>query len=746
MNDRKNSKERINKEKMNQLLLLENRIIEDRRRLQVLVRQNGNVNPVFYNNKIEQLEQELDRMRYQLNLLKEEYNEAYSYDVEVAKSSTEKLGDNFAFAGNSEERTGFEVVRESEERRGFVTGEGNVNCRQDSYLPKKNERDLEKTFGKSFMGIFASVLIFISIILFATLLLPFIGNGAKMAITYIISGAFLGIGSHGLRRDKDNKFSIALTGCGLGALYISLMLSNMYFQVLGDVVLYVLIAFWGGLVCLYAKNRNYVFQIIGEVGIVIATVFGCMLSITNNDVGKYIALLIFYGITSGIFYIVNYEREFADNLHYHVFSIVNGLVITVASLIFEGEGAEAYLILTLILLVANLIGIMSHRLNKPAPFWGCGAAVNIIYILLISSETISDNIVWGLLVYIFGMGLVVLTERKRQYNKSNNIVLSGMALLSALIGMSGTEKIYNYGIVFLMIIPLIIFGYIRKYTFCKGAGLIITSVYIFSHGEITALWHFVFVLIALAVAYGCMIYFKEQYSKDFKDYIYIVTCLFILANLPEVIYELIGKGDMENAIANTITYSAFVIFSIICTKSRFARNFVTGELEKNKEIYVFSNLAAMGNGLLLISHCSVGWCNLVNICMVLAAFLLDCKVILNNKKDWIWNVYVGGKLTVFLLVAINAFEPEQYVISIACLILAIVFILIGFKGNYKYLRIYGLGLTMISIFKLIMVDVKYENTLGNAISFFISGILCFGISMIYNYLDKKMDKIRKGEI
>ena len=45
---------------------------------------------------------------------------------------------------------------------------------------------------------------------------------------------------------------------------------------------------------------------------------------------------------------------------------------------------------------------------------------------------------------------------------------------------------------------------------------------------------------------------------------------------------------------------------------------------------------------------------------------------------------------------------------------------------------------MLSIFKLLMVDAHYENTLGNAISFFVSGVLCFAISMIYNYLDKKM--------
>ena len=57
-----------------------------------------------------------------------------------------------------------------------------------------NNAGWEKAIGKSLMGIFASVLIFISLILFATLLLPYFNDTAKMITTYVISFAFLGAG------------------------------------------------------------------------------------------------------------------------------------------------------------------------------------------------------------------------------------------------------------------------------------------------------------------------------------------------------------------------------------------------------------------------------------------------------------------------------------------------------------------------------------------------------------------------
>lgn len=93
-----------------------------------------------------------------------------------------------------------------------------------------------------------------------------------------------------------------------------------------------------------------------------------------------------------------------------------------------------------------------------------------------------------------------------------------------------------------------------------------------------------------------------------------------------------------------------------------------------------------------------------------------------------------------MAVILDSFHTVNYIVSVACLLLAIVNIAAGFWGSYKSLRIFGLVLSMVSIFKLIMVDINHTNTLGNALSFFASGVLCFVINLIYNLIDKKMQK------
>ena len=47
---------------------------------------------------------------------------------------------------------------------------------------------------------------------------------------------------------------------------------------------------------------------------------------------------------------------------------------------------------------------------------------------------------------------------------------------------------------------------------------------------------------------------------------------------------------------------------------------------------------------------------------------------------------------------------------------------------------------MICVVKLVMIDISYQNTAGHALSFFISGVLCFTISALYSIADKRLKK------
>ena len=221
-------------ERLQKILEYEKELIKSREKLIELIAEGAEAQEdqqELLDYKLMCFQREIGLLNRQLELLKKE---ATPQKANVVVEKTEEVSEQSAEWAQT-----IAVTKESAtqtvqaDRKVFQTTHNTATQQQTVRREAKNifpsKKDLEKTIGKSLMGIFASVLIFISLILFATLLLPYFNDTAKMITTYIISFAFLGVGVVKLKKDPDNKFFTALTGCGMGALYISLLLSNMYF-------------------------------------------------------------------------------------------------------------------------------------------------------------------------------------------------------------------------------------------------------------------------------------------------------------------------------------------------------------------------------------------------------------------------------------------------------------------------------------------------------------------------------------
>lgn len=77
--------------------------------------------------------------------------------------------------------------------------------------------------------------------------------------------------------------------------------------------------------------------------------------------------------------------------------------------------------------------------------------------------------------------------------------------------------------------------------------------------------------------------------------------------------------------------------------------------------------------------------------------------------------------------------------NIVAIIISMVYIVLGFMFSHKFPRIYGLVVTIILIFKMILIDFKYSSMLGYALGFLIAGVICLSISLIYTVINKKME-------
>ena len=151
---------------------------------------------------------------------------------------------------------------------------GYQNVQQGRLNVQQERLDMEKTIGRSVMGICASVLIFISVIFFAALVLPYLSDTVKQLLMYSVGiGASL-TGGLLLIRDKENKWFLSLTGCGMGVIYLSLFLSCFYFKSVGDLTLYAGLFLWAAVVCGLSRLRSQMFQVIGQIVIALSLLLG----------------------------------------------------------------------------------------------------------------------------------------------------------------------------------------------------------------------------------------------------------------------------------------------------------------------------------------------------------------------------------------------------------------------------------------------------------------------------------------
>lgn len=139
----------------------------------------------------------------------------------------------------------------------------------------KSKGDLEANIGKNVMGILASLLIFIGIASFVVFVFQDMSEILKFALMHIFSFGLFGLGLWRVGKNK-NGFSLSLSGCGIGAVFISILLSYFYFNFLtSQLLLFGLLVGWSAIVLLLSKRyESDIFVIISYIGFYIALLLG----------------------------------------------------------------------------------------------------------------------------------------------------------------------------------------------------------------------------------------------------------------------------------------------------------------------------------------------------------------------------------------------------------------------------------------------------------------------------------------
>ncbi|MDE7231645.1 MAG: DUF2339 domain-containing protein [Lachnospiraceae bacterium] len=751
-------------QKETDLLNFENELLNTRKKLNDLIYKCANEQPdsenrALYQEKIIHLEKELTYLNRQFQLLKQsQYN---TFQPQAAQMQTPNMPRPGYVETDARRQP---VVQPVYPQPGSTYSQPYgqpVNAPAWKQAAKQAEqKDYEKLFGKNFMGIFASVLIFISLIIFATLLLPHLTDTMKLIGLYIISFGLIVAGFVLIHKNKNNKFYIALIGCGVGSLYITLLLSDLYFKVIGDILLYTFILIWAVFVRYLTRLKSLIFHIIGQLGIFISSILGVLLCVHDADAQKLLVLTVFYFIAAFVFAFKSKRSDNADsdetktdglityeqNICIHLFKSLNLIVFMLGFFFMDPSTLRTVNIsIIMVYMLGEFYFSFKEKCAHGLAFQILTVVNSIVFILLFHAMNILAEEHSFAFMYLVSVAVLFYVNLKdAEYRIVSEICCSILICL----GCYNHSLISKHLFAYLTVIPFMLYGKWKgkKLYLYTGLAYLAGFFFVLEKAPLVRSSSAYFLkmeyLIMLIAIYGVFLYIcRTTGLTTFKVIGYLILCLLTVISVRDTAITFLSAPlhgcatgfptvDSIPTKASLITFFTLAVIHLILNKLEYFGK------EKPVEVMMYAV-----NGFLMIAGCIALYKTIWQIPVILITILL---FMINSKKLFQKNTYAGYyimlKYTILMFCILNSYDVINYLISICLLLFAIISIVIGFYKDTKSFRLYGLLLSMVSIFKLIMIDIQYDSTMENAVSFFVSGVLCFIISFIYNRIDHNFQK------
>lgn len=663
--------------------------------------------------------------------------------------------------------------------------------------PVKSSANMEKIIGKNILPFLAAGMVFIGLIFLAILVVPSMSNFQRFIAMFALSGAIFAVGFV-LAHRKKNVFSVALLGTGIGALFISILMTRIYFNYLGDIPTFALLLVWM-IVCIGLVKifNSLTLSITAHVGMVISVIFAFYQGFDQQRALIVIAYQVIATIVIVGGSLLAYRKTYR-------FGLLASLVLTVVATIVVRDQNLAEISTSLIVtsyiiqfLTASVLSfflatsgaklakdahLAFHYANKaiwiiltilalyPAVFHGLMSALKLdgLPSLTDGQSLLVETIPALACIAAFVIHALISAVLERTIGMPEDMVrVSVISTLSAGAVMAlyqMTTTIHYDGSVpipFLFAFALIALGIARLlrdhiYTIFAIILLAVEAI-IAATSTYTALPNMLafvaFIWIAAIMATSVAIYAMWQPAekrRPFAPVLLLLNLIFFEVTLPQAV----ALTDMT--FADDWTLSIAIVLLVLA-----ALRIVNIEALMGMSKSQYIGFAINEYGVALVAVLTVGISGyhatvvtqiLLWIATALVIVMSFLRIIQSRNVSALHPQPIQYLSAIVLTLATQAplfglvrlGEGSPFVSSVVAMFVALVLVGMGFALRLKPVRLYGLGLTIFAVLKLATYDLSNISSVGRVIAFIVGGLIAFGISALYNYADKRLDPNRAG--
>ncbi len=641
-----------------------------------------------------------------------------------------------------------------------------------SFTTHKLSKSSEALVGKYIIGILASLLIFFAATSFVGLMWNKITPEIKLFLIFL-AGFIITVLGFRLVLTKKNTISSIILGTGAGLLYIAILSGNIGFHLIGNDLSILLAGVWAIIFILSSRFcKLYFTTVIAYIGSYIALILGMTLMEGDRDLW----VLIFFAacISGAIIYnaLSNREKK-AELIASVILSLVSFCTISFRCYIDGAFWMEPKLnhfiaetlLIFIIYLLMNILYRLLDKLKAIPIYLLVSIIVSVLSILYIDNLSTHYFHLDGLgsCLLFLAMNIIQLFLSNLMFSHVEKWLTRYYTILSVVTMILINQYLYEVptGIVVIGLLLILIERLFKRSNHSLLIGIITLQDAIFLCFAYTEKIYFLLfgilqILMLLYIlwrSHGLKKYHQLTAIKILGLMVMILNCYGIVSTL----LHAINAPNISMYTKETLGFALTIGAVILLIRFNYFKNWKEenykifsskGELKEDlaMEITFYILLTFLYFiGLLRLAIVDIWYLQMVFTLGTIVAALLQSKKLLARTENnfrilaGIWIIFKYLLLSWTILGAFSNLSISSVLYSIVGLVIAIASILVGLKLRNKYLRLYGLFLTILMVAKFILVDLMEENSITRVIALIAGGAICFIISYIYNKINVSIE-------
>jgi hypothetical protein len=649
--------------------------------------------------------------------------------------------------------------------------------------------------GRNVLAIVASALAFIGLIYLGILVVPHLPDWSRITLMFVIS-AGVGLLGYALHRSKPTVLTQALLGTGAGGLFISIMVTHLYFHALSDVVAFSLLAIWlVASLWLTHHAKSFLMAILAHVGMVASVGAAYLFGLSDDK----IILVVAYQIVSTVVLIVGNFIWTRQTYRFSLFASQALFILSAAAMWanFAPHGTlETSLPIPLVIgafavqfvgstIVTYLLFVSCARVKDRTMMAGLAALNSVLWAvvatqcvpwLIYRMEIRQHGGLGGVTPYLSAypvpvatfivvlavpVALIALARPSfslpavlRTATVVPLAVASGLALLVNLVACSADYKAVSFpAFSWFIVLAGVYLGLgalasSRAYMWIGRALLAIDALcmVVMGYQTLTHVWTVWASLayLALLIGLGVAMWWRQTPAVRNRYVPFFIAAMFLGGEL--------SLGSIVDTAHLKIGWGLFSLVTalVLCGIHVFKKDRPTLFYR------IVEFLAALWVTAILIFAEPIPvpiTLGLASVAVLIGLFVDRIRLSARTMTAWMRAPGSPQPSTAIEILsalgisvsAIGIVSPWKwysagYPVSLALMVVALVLVGLGIWSRVKALRLYGLVLVCLCVFKLVLFDIGSVDSITRVVAFLGGALVCFGISALYNFAAKHFDK------